>query len=83
MSDDNKPITNELVVKTYAHCGLCLREKPPNISPRDYARLSVGFTDQGLQVWCVRHDCNVLHVDFEGHCHPANTSRRGPSGLAS
>ena len=31
-----------------------------------YAKLYVGFTDTGIQVWCPRHDTNVVHVDFEG-----------------
>jgi len=34
-------------------------------SLRDYTRLDVGFSDRGLQVWCRRHDRNVVHVDFE------------------
>jgi hypothetical protein len=34
-------------------------------SLRDYSRVDVGFTDQGIQVWCRRHDLNVVHVDFE------------------
>ena len=33
---------------------------------RDYGRLEAGFTDRGLQVWCVRHDLNVVHIDFKG-----------------
>ena len=35
-------------------------------SLQDYARLDVGFTDKGLQVWCRRHDLNVVHIDFDG-----------------
>ncbi len=34
-------------------------------SLQDYARLDVGFTDKGLQVWCRRHDVNVVHIDFD------------------
>ena len=33
---------------------------------QDYTKLDVGFTDTGMQVWCRRHDANVVHVDFEG-----------------
>lgn len=36
------------------------------VSMRDYGRLDVGFTERGLQVWCVRHDLNIVHVDFAG-----------------
>jgi hypothetical protein len=64
-----------LAIGAYIHCGLCLDELPAEESPQSFARLSVGFTRQGLQVWCVRHDCNVLHIDFEGRQHPANTVR--------
>lgn len=35
--------------------------------------LRVSFTDVGLQVWCLRHNCNVIHIDFEGRKHPAST----------
>jgi hypothetical protein len=45
-------------------------------SPKLYARLEVGFTPIGLQIWCARHDVNVVHIDFEGQQHPANVSRR-------
>ena len=33
---------------------------------QDYTKLDVGFTESGLQVWCRRHDTNVVHIDFEG-----------------
>ena len=69
-------ISNENEGQAYLHCALCLQERPSDISPQDYARLSVAWTEAGLQVWCVRHDCNVMHVNFEGHCHPANTTRK-------
>ena len=32
---------------------------------QDYTKLDVGFTESGLQVWCRRHDTNVVHIDFE------------------
>lgn len=70
--------SNELNILMYMHCGLCLKElKEQQIeqSPRDYAQLEVGWTKIGLQVWCKRHECNVLHVDFEGQQHPADTTR--------
>ena len=35
-------------------------------SMRHYSALDVGFTDRGLQVWCRRHQLNVVHVDFAG-----------------
>jgi hypothetical protein len=68
--------SNENEIQAFMHCGLCLAELPDNTSPRQWANLEVGWTPAGLQVWCVRHEVNVLHVDFEGQQHPANTSRR-------
>ena len=63
-------IPNQIV--SFMHCGKCLEEKPSSLSPREWAQLEVGWTKQGLQVWCKRHECNVLHVDFEGQKHPAD-----------
>lgn len=72
------PNTNEIT--TFLHCGLCIEEVQdmPGISPRDYAELEAGFTKLGLQLWCKRHGCNVVHIDFEGAQHPANQSRLDP-----
>ncbi|MEE4299787.1 MAG: hypothetical protein V2J24_10120 [Pseudomonadales bacterium] len=32
----------------------------------EHQRLEVGFTEFGIQVWCRRHDANIVHVDFGG-----------------
>ena len=69
--------SNELGIAMYLHCGECIASLPDGMSPRDWAHLSVGFTKEGLQVWCVRHDCNVIHIDFEGEQHPADLSAAG------
>lgn len=68
------PNTNEIV--SFMHCGLCLKQLPAGKSPREWAQLEVGWTKLGLQVWCRRHECNVLHVDFQGQRHPANVTMR-------
>lgn len=49
-------------IMSYLHCRMCLREKPADVSPVQWARLSVGITPQGIQVWCVRHNVNVDHM---------------------
>ena len=64
------PSTNE--IKMYFHCKRCLEEVPPGQSPADYQRIQAGFTPLGIQVWCNRHDANIVHIDFEHHTHPAN-----------
>lgn len=71
-----REISNENEIKQFLHCSLCLQELPKGESPRSFAQLEVGFTKQGLQVWCKRHEANVAHIDFEGCTHPANTSRK-------
>ena len=69
-------IENGLRIKAYVHCAACLRERPDCIPPQKWSRLDVGWTDQGLQVWCRRHECNVVNIDFEGQQYPANTTRK-------
>jgi hypothetical protein len=72
---NDRPIGSNNEIESYFHCKLCLQEKPPGVSPEQYARLSIGFSPIGLQVWCVRHQCNVVHIDFEEQTHPANLDR--------
>ena len=69
-------ISNDNEIAMFFHCALCLDEKPNHISPRDFSDLEAGWTKQGFQVWCKRHDCNIIHMDFKGHKHPANTDRK-------
>lgn len=68
----------------FIHCAQCLAEWSSGAaegqSPRQYARHEVGFTKQGLQVRCTRHDLNIIHIDFEGCKHPADTSQAGNFG---
>ena len=81
MSDDGPD--NTLEIGQFIHCGLCIEEwdtgKAVGESPQSYARFSVGWTKLGFQVWCNRHEANVLHVDFEGVQHRANTTRKRES----
>ncbi|MAH47432.1 hypothetical protein CMI37_16530 [Candidatus Pacearchaeota archaeon] len=86
LTDDPEwdPISNELQVGAFLHCGLCLEEwrlhHAGKISPKGYCRQQAGWTKQGIQVWCNRHDVNILHVDFGGHRRRANTSRQKLEG---
>jgi hypothetical protein len=66
------PNTNE--IEQFFHCRRCLADKPADVSPREWVRLEAGFTLIGLQVWCVRCERNVVHMDFEGKRHPANVT---------
>ena len=67
MTDETRseiPVDEQIV--KYMHCLRCMDGRPEDQSPREWARLNVGMTPIGFQVWCVRHDLNVLHIDFEG-----------------
>ena len=71
---EHRPITNENVMSAIIHCSKCLEELPEGVSPMEYSRTQSGFTDVGLQVWCNRHECNVMHIDFDGMKFKANTT---------
>ena len=73
---ERPPLTVDNEIVMFLHCGRCLAEKPEGTSPREWASLEVGWTQLGIQVWCKRHECNVLNVDFEGKKHPANVGAR-------
>jgi hypothetical protein len=62
-------------IQMFMHCTLCLDERPANITPKEWSDTQAGWTRQGIQVWCNRHNCNILHIDFEGFKHPASTNR--------
>ena len=65
MSSDT--VTNK--IHMFIHCKLCLDEfypKPSDLSPREYAQIEVGWTKPGFQIWCKRHEVNVMDVDFDG-----------------
>jgi len=57
-------------ISAYFHCKECLNELPYDTSARDYQLLEIGWTGKGLQVWCNRHDRNIIHINFEGQKHP-------------
>ena len=80
---DGPENTNQITA--FFHCRRCFEEQmaamsqegnPPQMSPADYARIEVGWTKRGFQVWCRRHDANIVHVDFEGIKHRANTTQK-------
>ncbi len=75
MQDEDVPNSKE--IEQFIGCGLCFSELPEGMSPANHSRLAIGFTKNGLQVWCERHKCNVINLDFEGKGpFPANTTRQ-------
>jgi hypothetical protein len=67
-----------LSITQYVVCSKCADElahlDPPQ-SLQDYAKMDIGFTDYGVQVWCRRHKANIVHIDFQGQ-KPAADFRR-------
>ena len=57
-------------------CAKCsedvLQGRSNGLSMREYAAVDVGFTAIGVQVWCRRHNINVVHIDFQGNRLPAD-----------
>lgn len=57
-------------IQSFMHCGKCLEELDKSEfkgSPRDFAKIEVGFTKEGFQVWCKRHEENVADFDLMGN----------------
>ena len=53
-------------IEMFFHCKKCLEELPPDTSPREWVRIEAGWSKRGLQIWCVRHEMNIIHVDLMG-----------------
>lgn len=71
-----RPVPATNCIQMFFHCGTCLPDKPIDQSPSEWSALEVGWTPIGLQVRCKRCDRNIVHIDFEGQRHPANTTPR-------
>jgi len=70
------PIANPSIdlpnkIGAFFHCAQCVHEwqgKAPgteDMSPRDYQQIEAGWTEDGFQVWCKRHDLNIMHVTWQ------------------
>jgi hypothetical protein len=64
-------------IRMFLHCRKCLDDFPGGMSRADYLKIEAGWTERGLQIWCRRHDVNIVHIDFEGAQHPADLSELG------
>ncbi len=57
-------------IKEILICNRCYREYHAGLtdskSLQQYTILDVGLTDMGIQVWCRRHNVNVVHINFGG-----------------
>lgn len=69
------PTLNDIT--QFLHCAKCIKElseKKIPLSPQQYAKVEFGFTSRGVQLWCIRHDLNIIHIDFGDQKLRANTS---------
>ena len=56
----------ENYIASFVHCSLCIKEKPENVSPREWTNNEVGILLNGdIQVWCIRHEKNVAIFDMQ------------------
>jgi hypothetical protein len=69
----NRPIPAANSIKLFFHCSTCIGDRPADQSPSEWCSIEAGWTTLGLQVRCKRCDLNIVHIDFEGRKHPANT----------
>jgi hypothetical protein len=51
-------------IKTFIHCGKCLDEvyEMDGTSAKNYARIAVGYTETGVQLWCNRHEQLIVNI---------------------
>lgn len=71
MDDKKYKKFTENNISMYLHCGKCLNELPDGVTPMEWSDVQAGWTKEGIQIWCNRHECNVVHIDFQGATHPA------------
>ena len=49
----------------------CIKElstlSSSDINLKNFVKFEVGFTNLGIQIWCIRHNINVCHIDFDGN----------------
>lgn len=51
-------------IAAYIHCSECIKTKPSGVPPREWAQLEVGYTADGIQIWCRRHEWNIVHIKW-------------------
>ena len=85
--DASAPLPNEEIsnrIEHYLVCELCAQDVAKanseanvtdEISLQDYTQIDTGLTNRGIQVWCRRHNFNIVHIDFQGHQLPADFRR--------
>lgn len=57
---------NTFEIKHFLECKKCAESVPVGMTFQEWQDIAVGLTPYGIQVWCLRHKCNVAHLDFRG-----------------
>ncbi len=60
-------MANKPDIVSYIHCRECMfdwSQTTRSVSPAEFQDNEVGFTQRGIQVWCRRHDKNVISLDI-------------------
>jgi len=71
-----RPVPNSKQIRMLLNCRNCYGDMPSGTSEQEWQSVEVGFTKDGIQIWCKRCDVNVMHMDFEGAKHPVNMATR-------
>ena len=58
------PTKEEPKIERFFHCAKCMDELPEGVSPREYTNYEVGMTEWGIQVWCKRHETEVVELNL-------------------
>ncbi len=56
---------NKEDIYNYIHCKNCISKIPPGISPREFAKTSIGMVKNGLIFWCDRCNEKILFIEHE------------------
>jgi transcriptional regulator with XRE-family HTH domain len=71
-------------INEHCQCEKCLEDLPIGRDMAQWARLAVGWTAEGLQVWCLRHQRTVLDLGFKNEVDliagkvPARVRKKSP-----
>lgn len=70
------PDVKECDIVSFFHCKQCLVEIPDGVSPQEWSSQDVGWTEYGIQVWCNRHNTNIIGVDFNKIAEQINSKKK-------
>ena len=58
-------------INSHIVCNECIKElstlPSSDVNLKNFVKFEVGFTKLGIQIWCIRHNINVCHVNFDNN----------------